>query len=316
MTPVDIARQALHRLAELGLPPTPENYETQYRAIAGLPPRDLKPESAVASQTLEMVRALLGAITRANDSLQADLTRFSRESSTLLVEAGQPADAKTAQELLAAMTASSTWLLNQVDAARSELKGTREQLNDVHRRLEQFQSMALTDPLTGIPNRRGLGAALSREISRARRHGGDLCLALLDIDHFKRVNDQYGHGVGDRTLQHLANVIKPAIRETDVLGRFGGEEFVLVLPDTPLPGAEFTLNRLLRLLERTPLTLPEAELRVCFSAGLAQWCDGESGEHLIERADRAMYAAKRAGRGRVMVAELSPAEPETEPSSS
>jgi diguanylate cyclase (GGDEF)-like protein len=129
------------------------------------------------------------------------------------------------------------------------------------------------------------------------------CLAILDIDHFKRINDEYGHAVGDRALKHLCAVLKPAVRETDILTRFGGEEFVLVLPDTPLPGAEFTLNRLLRLLERAPLDTGGTLVSVRFSAGLAEWTPQESAEHLIARADEAMYAAKRAGRGRVMVAE-------------
>ena len=101
----------------------------------------------------------------------------------------------------------------------------------------------------------------------------------------------------------LPTCSSPAVRETDTLARFGGEEFVLVLPDTALPDAEFTLNRLLRTLERSPLNADGAQVPVCFSAGLAQYGVEESAEHLITRADQAMYAAKRAGRGRVMVAE-------------
>jgi diguanylate cyclase (GGDEF)-like protein len=308
MTPVEIARQALHRLADLGQAPTPENYEAEYRSIAGLPPKEQRPRQAGADQTLlEMLRALLGVISQANDGLQADLTRFSNESSTLLaqaqhnIDAGAGAGAGT--EMLKTMTASASWLLAQVEASRNELEGTRAQLNRAQDELERAQGLALIDPLTTLPNRRGLDVALSRELARARRTGTTLCLALLDIDHFKRINDQYGHAVGDQALKHLASVLKPAIRETDTLARFGGEEFVLVLPDTPLPVAEFTLNRLLRALERAPLTAEGTQVTVHFSAGLAQWSAQESAEHLITRADQAMYAAKRAGRGRVMVSE-------------
>ena len=139
--------------------------------------------------------------------------------------------------------------------------------------------------------------------SIARRTGTPLCLAVLDIDYFKRINDQFGHAVGDEALKHLANVLKPAARETDTLARFGGEEFVLVLPETALAAAEFTLNRLLRTLERSPLNADGTPVPVCFSAGLAQYVAPESAEHLVTRADQAMYAAKRAGRARVMVAE-------------
>ena len=316
MTPVEIARQALHRLAELGLAPTPEHYEAQYRSIAGLPPREQSPpkeqqppreqppQRPGADQALlEMVRSLLGVISQTNDGLQADLTRFSNESNTLLAQAQGGADTGASAEMLKTMTASATWLLNQVEASRNELEGTRAQLNQAQDQLERAQNLALTDPLTALPNRRGLDIALSRELARARRTGAALCLAVLDIDHFKRINDQFGHAVGDQALKHLSDVLKPGTRETDTFARFGGEEFVLVLPDTPLPGAEFTLNRLLRTLERAPLAADGKQVPLCFSAGLAQWAAQESAEHLITRADQAMYAAKRAGRGRVMVAE-------------
>jgi diguanylate cyclase len=109
--------------------------------------------------------------------------------------------------------------------------------------------------------------------------------------------------VGDQALVHLVNVIRPGIRETDVLGRFGGEEFLLLLPDTPLAGAEFTLSRLLRALERSPLHTRGGSVTMMFSAGLAQWRMGQSAQEVIDRADQAMYAAKRAGRARVHVAE-------------
>jgi diguanylate cyclase len=306
MTPVEIARQALHRLAELGLAPTPENYEIQYRSIAGLPPRQQiapGPDPGL----LEMLRAVLAVISQANDGLQADLTRFSNESSTLLAQARHGLDAGASvdagAEMLKTMTASASWLLAQVEASRTELEGTRAQLNHAQNELEQAQSLALTDPLTTLPNRRGLDLALSRELARARRASAVLCLAVLDIDHFKRINDQFGHATGDEALKHLAGVLKPVLRETDTLARFGGEEFVLVLPDTPLPAAEFTVNRLLRTLERAPLDANGTPVTVRFSAGLAQWTPQESAEHLTTRADQAMYAAKRAGRGCVMVAE-------------
>jgi diguanylate cyclase len=306
MTPVEIARQALHRLAELGLAPTPENYEVQYRSIAGLPPRQ-QTAPGPDPGLLEMLRAVLALITQANDGLQADLTRFSNESSTLLAQARHGIDAgatlDAGAEMLKTMTASASWLLAQVEASRTELEGTRAQLNRAQNELEQAQSLALTDALTTLPHRRSLDLALSRELGRARRAGTTLCLAVLDIDHFKRINDEFGHAVGDEALKHLAGVLKPVLRETDTLARFGGEEFVLVLPDTPLPAAEFTVNRLLRTLERAPLDANGRPVTVRFSAGLAQWTSQESAEHLTTRADQAMYAAKRAGRGRVMVAE-------------
>jgi diguanylate cyclase len=304
MTPVEIARQALGRLTQLGLPPTPENYEKEYRAIAGLPPRPAAPSSVSSSpETLDMVRALLQAMTNANTELHADLTRFSDESSSLLAQVQGSTDPTSVAELFQAMTASSSWLLSQVDSARTELDSTREQLNQMHAELERAQQLAVSDPLTGLPNRRALDSVLAREIARARRHRTELCIAVLDVDHFKRINDAHGHDVGDLALKHLADTIKGAVREVDVLARLGGEEFVLVLPDTPLVGAEFTMNRLLRTTQGAPLALDSKQITVAFSAGLAQWHAEEGVEAIIKRADQAMYRAKAAGRGMVMVAE-------------
>jgi diguanylate cyclase len=312
MTPVEIARQALHRLAELGLPPTPENYAAQYREIGGLPPPALPAQPVLAAsppaapsspQTLEIVRTLLQVMGSANNGLHADLTRFSDESSSLLAQLDASADPRATQELFRAMTASSSWLLGQVDNTRKELERTRAQIDGLQTELERAQALAVSDPLTGLPNRRALDVALAREIARARRHKTPLCVAVLDIDHFKRINDAHGHAVGDRALQHLASVLKTAVRETDVLARFGGEEFVLVMPDTPLVGAEFTMNRLLRTMQRSPLSHAGKEVPVAFSAGLAEWQLDEGAELIVKRADEAMYRAKAAGRGQVMVAE-------------
>ena len=317
MTPVEIARQALGRLAQLGLPPTPENYEKEYRAAGGLPsqpaaapkPHPAPAPSAAAPQlssdpeTLGMVRALLDAMSNANAGLHADLTKFTNESSSILAQAQGNGDAQSSEELFRAMTASSGWLLSQVDSARKELESTRSQLSVMQTELERAQQQAVSDPLTGLPNRRALDGVLSREIARARRHKTQLCVALLDIDHFKKINDTHGHDIGDRALQHLADTIRAAVRETDVLARLGGEEFVLVLPDTPLVGAEFTMNRLLRTAQGTPLAVNDKQVVVAFSAGLAQWQGDESAEQIVKRADTAMYQAKSSGRGRVMVAE-------------
>jgi diguanylate cyclase len=256
---------------------------------------------------MDMVRDLLQLMSAANADLHADLTKFSDQSSSIIAQAGNRRDPRGMEELFEAMTASSSWLLGQVDNSRKELERTREQLDEVHRQLEQARSEAVSDPLTRLPNRRALDPALSREVARARRNDVPLCVAVIDIDHFKRVNDQFGHAAGDAALVHLAQVLKPAVRETDMLARFGGEEFVLVLPDTALPGAEFTMNRLLRAIERAPLEFEGKQIPIRFSAGLAQWQSGESPEQVVKRADEAMYQAKAAGRGRVAVAEAHPA---------
>ncbi|HZP87803.1 MAG TPA: GGDEF domain-containing protein [Burkholderiales bacterium] len=305
MTPVEIARKALHKLAELGLPPTPENYNAQYRITCGMPlgqTGSSTPLADDAERRFAMLRALLQVMTSANADLHADLTRFTDESSNLLKKVEADPGEESIENLFKAMTASSSWLLNEVDQMRSELERTREQLDSITNELQVAQHLAISDALTGLPNRRGFDSTLSREISRARRHKTPLCLAILDLDHFKRINDQFGHVTGDMVLVHFAQTMKSAGRDVDLLARFGGEEFVLLMPDTPLIGAEFGVNRLLRCLEDQPLITQAATIQVRFSAGIAQWGLDETAENLLVRADGALYAAKAAGRGRVAVA--------------
>jgi diguanylate cyclase (GGDEF)-like protein/PAS domain S-box-containing protein len=166
-----------------------------------------------------------------------------------------------------------------------------EQLNNVLGLLEQTVRI---DHLTGLPNRRAWDERVCEELERARRQGSPLCIAVIDLDHFKRVNDEHGHAAGDALLKHAALRWRQAIRPTDVLARYGGEEFALVLPACGLEQARDALDRVR---SATPSG------NTC-SIGVAQWKGGsETIEQLLGRADRAMYAAKHHGRDRVAVAE-------------
>ena len=156
----------------------------------------------------------------------------------------------------------------------------------------QLQSSARTDPLTGLPNRRVWDEDLERELSRARRHGGNLCLAMLDLDRFKAFNDEFGHQAGDQLLAASAAAWRPALRATDTLARYGGEEFAVLLPHSDVEGAMTVVGRLL---EVVPLGQTA-------SAGVAVWDGKESANELLARADAALYEAKGAGRARALLA--------------
>ncbi|OHB69082.1 MAG: hypothetical protein A2V70_19800 [Planctomycetes bacterium RBG_13_63_9] len=145
-----------------------------------------------------------------------------------------------------------------------------------------------TDPLTGVNNRRGLDDTLANQFAMMTRYRTTFALAIFDIDHFKRINDQEGHLRGDRILQESARLLDETIRETDIIARYGGDEFVIVMPQTNLEGAVESAERLrLRIHERMPVTA---------SAGVAMGLDGDTQDSLLARADEALYCAKTAGR--------------------
>lgn len=162
---------------------------------------------------------------------------------------------------------------------------------DLASRLER---QALTDPLTGLPNRRGLARELDREMARAARSGSPLGFAMMDLDHFKDYNDRHGHGEGDLLLRRAAAAWRREVRGQDTVARYGGEEFVLLLPDCGL-GARSPLE----IVERVRAATPDD---VTVSVGLAVWDGREPAHRLAERADNALYLAKEAGRNRALAA--------------
>lgn len=187
-------------------------------------------------------------------------------------------------------------------AARQQVESAEGHIRSLEQELKEVRQLIQEDPLTGVLNRRGMASAFAREFSRAQRLRTPLSVALLDIDHFKRLNDSYGHDLGDQVLKHLVKVFGGTLRPTDILARSGGEEFVILLPDTDLDRAEQVLTRLQQVLARAPFPHNGSPLPITFSAGIARWHAPESMESLLERADQAMYQAKKDGRNRVMAA--------------
>lgn len=177
---------------------------------------------------------------------------------------------------------------------------SRQLLDLALRRYSDLEDLAYRDELTELPNRRGASRQIDVLISRARRHGHQLALLLIDADRFKLVNDQYGHAVGDIVLRELAARLRERVRREDLVGRWGGEEFVVALPETTPDGAAAVAESLRAAVARTPMEADGQSLEVTVSIGVAAWT-GQELDLLVSGADRALYAAKAAGRDRVVL---------------
>lgn len=191
---------------------------------------------------------------------------------------------------------------DELIAARREVEAAQAKIRQLESDLAHVSEKVREDQLTGALNRRGLDDGFEREAARADRHGFPLCLALLDVDNFKQLNDKYGHQAGDDALVYLTQTIKDTVRPDDVVARYGGEEFLILLPDTGLDEAIAVMIRLQRALTRELFLHNNERLLITFSAGVAQRATGETKEALIGRADKALYRAKGAGKNRVVAA--------------
>jgi len=191
--------------------------------------------------------------------------------------------------------------------ARRQAEAAEQKMHELELELGQVSELIYQDHLTGTLNRRGMDEAFVREFARANRGQKPISVALLDIDHFKKINDTFGHDVGDQALIHLSAVVKEILRPMDVVARYGGEEFVIILPDTNMDDGVKIMTRLQRDLTKRYFLHENEKLLITFSAGVAQRTSAESAEAMIARADSALYRAKQAGRNRVLPAETKPA---------
>lgn len=186
--------------------------------------------------------------------------------------------------------------------SKAKVTQAEHKIQEVTSVLEYINEVDNEDCLTGTLNRRGVEEALVREFSRADRHHTALCIAMMDIDHFKKLNDALGHSTGDVALAHFVKVIKAVKRATDVVARYGGEEFIIILPNTEQEDAVKVIERVQRKLTKAFFMHSDERVVITFSAGIAQRIGTESPDEIIPRADAALYAAKNAGRNRVVAA--------------
>ena len=186
--------------------------------------------------------------------------------------------------------------LTAADMERSEL------LAKLKVQAQEFEQQAYLDALTGLANRRAFDEALTRECARARRSNSALSLALMDIDHFKLVNDTYSHSVGDEILKQVAKVISVHCREDDTVARWGGEEFAILLPNTTALMAREICERVRKAVMQIDCSTLAPGLKLTISMGIAEFAGEDKHEKLLSRSDSALYKAKQSGRNRVDIA--------------
>jgi diguanylate cyclase len=186
---------------------------------------------------------------------------------------------------------------------QKKVEEAEKQINELTVKLDYISEVAHEDFLTGALNRRGMDEAIDREFERADRHNTPLSLAMIDIDHFKKINDTMGHSTGDVALAHLAKVVKSVLRSTDILARYGGEEFVILLPGSKQADAVNVIAGVQRDLTKNFFMHNSERVLITFSAGVSERAAGEGIDAVLPRADAALYQAKQTGRNRVVGAD-------------
>jgi diguanylate cyclase len=288
----------------------------------GLTARGVKSVSALLHDTRERQGQLRQERQRAHEALKSLINRMLSELDELGSQTGRfhdsvgrYADVIEKADSLESLAGVVREMVEESRTVQSLVAQTQQRLSDEHSRaselnrrvgeleveLRRLSEEVSTDQLTQIANRRGLLQAFDAERSRVERTGARLCVGLLDIDNFKRLNDELGHAVGDEALRSLAAVVSRTLRPTDVAARYGGEEFVVLLPDTPVEEGQLILTRLQRSLSGGLFMHEDRQMFVTFSAGVTDYRAGERIEEALERADQALYEAKRTGKNRTCV---------------
>ena len=269
----------------------------------GLLKNTLTEEKVTAKNLMLTFVDRLSAMVSTTDEYHKTITGFSQQIS-------QASDISDLNSVLNGIMDATKTAQDEALRSRDEMNNAREEMQKAEARIQALESqlaymgeLVREDQLTGSLNRRGMDESLEREIVNADRRQTPLCIALLDLDDFKRINDTHGHATGDEVLVHLVNVVKETLRKFDIIARFGGEEFLVLLPETGPDEAMQIITRVQRELTKRIFMHDTQRLLITFSAGVAYHMPGEKQDELVKRADVALYKAKNAGKNRVILAD-------------
>lgn len=245
-------------------------------------------ESALARESMKHLAEL-------TVGLKGDCSNYQRLVSAVSAEVdriGDTSDTTALRQMLDELNVTNRDLRHKLGAMQSELDGKSQEV-------EALVSESRTDVLTGLPNRRCFNESILHRISELGRYGGELSFAILDVDHFKKFNDTYGHLLGDEVLKTVAKAMQETVRDSDIAVRLGGEEFGVLMPAAGLAEAARAADRLRQAIERCQVPFEGKMLRVTASFGVTQVDSMDHVEHVVERADQSLYAAKEGGRNAV-----------------
>ena len=328
---LQIADKAMRAMLDHEVPPTPQNYAVWYTYAAGAQPEltrtldilisnkqpftpdlcselyarffDATGQLGILSDAGGRLTHIVDQVRKHVEAATGDATAFGQrlDDFSSAINGGEPPNIRS---LVADLVLETQRVAERNRTLEEKLTKASGEVTELKQHLETVQREALTDSLTGIPNRKSFDVRLREAARDAMEHDEHLCLLLADIDHFKRFNDQFGHQIGDQVLRLVARTLTDSVKGRDTSARFGGEEFAIILPQTALAEARIVAEHIREgLMRRKVVGRGKAQDygSITLSFGLAEYRPGEPLASLVERADTALYRAKREGRNRVAV---------------
>lgn len=327
------AEQALERILQEGLAPTPDIYELWYAYYAGICPevsraidiliankqkitedrcRDMHARFLSDARNEEVMRragdqinATIRSVTGAVKDVHDATASYSGTLENVSERMSKIQKPEEMREIVQSVMSDTRTMLERNQKLEQELDKSSALMQDLQRDLEQVRKEAMTDGLTGLSNRKAFDAAISRVTEEAQTSNLTFTLLMVDIDHFKTFNDNYGHQIGDQVLRLVARTLVEGVKGRDISCRYGGEEFAIILPDTTLSAGVAVGNSLRKAVATKDVinrSSGEKLGRITMSVGVAEFIPGERVDDLIERADAALYTAKHNGRNQVAAA--------------